>query len=278
MKSKISITLNEKILRDVDSIIDNIFIRNRSQAIEYLIKKSFKQTKTAVILAGESEKQEGKIKERYALKINHSTIIERALKKLRDSGFNTIYIIAPHEDLTRIFRIIGNGSDYNIKIEFIDEEFSQGSGSALKLLKGKIKTTFLIVQCDLIFDHIDLNEFWNNHIQGKMTATMLLSSSLSCITPTKIKFGRVTLHGNKIVSYIEKPSMKNLKSSLFSGGLVVAEPEIFSYPGKSLELNIYPELVRKGLLGGIVGSAEHLHVHTKEELIILRKKLKEMNL
>ena len=51
MKQKVSITINSKMLRDVDSLVDNIFIRNRSQSIEYLIEKALKETKTAVILA-----------------------------------------------------------------------------------------------------------------------------------------------------------------------------------------------------------------------------------
>jgi len=273
MKEKISITINDKILRDADSIVDNIFIRNRSQAIEYLIKKAFKESKTAVILAGDSRQLLGdKIKNRYALKVNRLTIIERAIRKLSDSGFKNIYIIAPHNILTNIFKIIGNGSDYQTKVEFVDEEVEQGNASALKLLKGKIKTTFLIVQCDLIFEHIDLMKLWQQHLQEKMVATMLISSSV--LLGNKVLYGHVVLEGNKILSYIEKPAQRNLKSSIFCGGLVIAEPEIFSYSGNSLEHDIYPELARRRLIGGQVSSAEHLHVHTREDLIKVRKKLK----
>ena len=49
-KLKISITINEKTLRDIDSIIDSIYIRNRSQAIEHLVKYALGENKTAVIL------------------------------------------------------------------------------------------------------------------------------------------------------------------------------------------------------------------------------------
>ena len=38
MKTKISITLNQKIVDEIDSIVDNIYIRNRSQAIEHLVR------------------------------------------------------------------------------------------------------------------------------------------------------------------------------------------------------------------------------------------------
>ena len=137
MKQKISITINDKILRDVDSIVDNIYIRNRSQAFEYLIKRAFKERKIAVILAGESKNNPAnELKHRYSLKVNHSTIVEKTIRKLSDSGFKKIYIVSDHLTLTNIFKIIGDGSDFKTHIEFIDEEIQEGSSSALKLLKG----------------------------------------------------------------------------------------------------------------------------------------------
>ncbi len=274
MKTKISITINEKILRDIDSVIDNIFIRNRSQAIEHFIKKAMKETKVAVILAGDSKSLSStKLKNRYALKVNHLTIIEKAIKKLGDSGFKTIYIIADHNTLTNIFKIIGDGSDYNVKIEFINEENSEGSASALKLLKGIIKTTFLVVQCDLVFSHVNLLELWQQHLQGKFVATALVSSSI--LPGNKILYGHIKMQGNRVLFYIEKPIPKKVESSIFFGGIFIAEPDIFAYPGKSLEFDIFPELARRGYLGGLITSSEHLHVHTNEDLKRVKKILKE---
>ncbi|MBU0930141.1 MAG: hypothetical protein KJ623_03665 [Nanoarchaeota archaeon] len=272
MKNKISITINEKILRDVDGIVDNLYIRNRSQAFEYLIKNALKEDKVAVILVGEGRSNVPKrLKNRYALKINHLTLIEKAIKKLSDSGFRTIYLIANHNILTDIFKIIGNGTDRNIKIEFINEEKEEGSGQALKLLKGKIKTTFLVVQCDIVFDEVNLLELWQQHIHDKNIATISVYSS---ITPgNQLLFGYVNLQGNKVISYVEKPTPRSLRSTIFSGGIFVAEPEILNYPGKSLELDIFPELAKRRLLGGQIMNTEHLHIHTHEDLVRVRKKI-----
>jgi metal-responsive CopG/Arc/MetJ family transcriptional regulator len=46
MKKKISITIGDHTIRDIASIIDNLFIRNRSQAIEYLVSSSLSEKKT----------------------------------------------------------------------------------------------------------------------------------------------------------------------------------------------------------------------------------------
>ncbi|MBU1135995.1 MAG: sugar phosphate nucleotidyltransferase [Nanoarchaeota archaeon] len=272
MKKKISITINDKILRDIDSIVDNIFIRNRSQGIEYLIKKALKESKIAIILAGESMKgSPDKIRNRYGLKVGHLTIIEKIVRKLSDSGFKKIYLIANHLTLTNIFKIIGDGSDYKVKIEFVNEEIEQGTASALKLLKNKINNTFLVVHCDLIFDDVNLLELWQKHLDEKKVATLLVSSPV--VEPNKPLTGNVKLEGNNIIAYIEKPNRKKINSAIFCRGIFVAEPEIFSYSGKSLEFDVWPELAKKMLLGGHVSCTEHLHVHTHEDLINVRKKL-----
>jgi NDP-sugar pyrophosphorylase family protein len=272
MKHKISITINDKILRDVDSFVDNVFISNRSQAIEYLVEKSLDKNKVAVILAGSGKKDSKKINDRFALKIFHLTIIEKAIKNLSDNGFNKIYVVADHKTLTKIFNITGDGSDKNIKIEFVEEENILGSASALKLLHNKIKSTFLVVQSDIIFDGTDINELWKQHFQAKDVMTMRVCSSI--IPSNEFKFGRVFLQGNKITSYVERPEKTGLISSIFFGGLFVAEPSVFSYYGNSLENDVFPELAKKGLLGGQMSNTEHLHIHTKADLAYVRKKLK----
>ena len=53
MKKRITITVDEKILKNVDSIIDRLYIRNRSQAVEFLIKKDMPQILNFIKVSGE---------------------------------------------------------------------------------------------------------------------------------------------------------------------------------------------------------------------------------
>jgi len=277
MKQKISITLNNKILRDVDSIVDNIFIRNRSQAIEHLIKKALKESKIAVILAGDSSKlsTSDRIRNRYSIKINNMSLIERAIRKLGNSGFKSICIIATHDILTNIFRIVGDGSDFNVKIDYINEESQNGTASAIKLLKGKIKSTFLLVHSDIIFDHINLNELWQKHLQDKAVITILIGSPYD--PKENSMHGNVSLEGNRVVRYIEKPDRKSLESSTFARGIYVIEPEVLSSTGNSLEFEVIPELIKKRLVNGYLSSTDHLHIHTKRDVKEVKKKFKELS-
>lgn len=272
MKDKISVTLNENILKQVDSLVDNIYLRNRSQAVEYLIEKALKEKKVAVILAGESLKfEEGKIRNRYLLKIGGQAIIDRIIKKLSDSGFKTIYLVADHQTLTNIFKLIGDGAARGITLEYIEEESPKGTASALKLLKNKINKTFLVVYSDLVIDNINLLDIWSNHLKSNMLATMVLSSA-PIESNTNLP-GFVELEGNKILSFVEKPQRKSISSSIFAIGIYVAEPEVLNYPGENFERQILPELAKRKLLGGQLSSTDYLHIHTHEDLNRVKRKM-----
>ena len=78
-KSKISLTITKKIVEEVESLVDGIKIKNRSEAVEYLLKMSLSKKKTAVILLG-GPKERNYIKEiseyRPIAKIKNKCLIE----------------------------------------------------------------------------------------------------------------------------------------------------------------------------------------------------------
>ena len=269
MKNKISITLNEKILSDIESIIDGIYIRNRSQAIETLINKALGENKVAVILAGGKD-EKIKINGTYKplLKIKRETIIESAIRKLREEGFKTIYIIAGRNVLTEIIKVIGDGSEYGVKINLIDEKEPMGDANSLKFLIGKVKTTFLVVNSDIIFNKIDLKKLWNSHLRQKGIATLLV-----CSSPYNMRnVGTVKMEGNRIIEFNEKPL--KAESNLFWFGIFVAEPEIINYDGLTLGNNVFPKLAEKRFLYGHLIGEEYLHIHEKSDLKKIESKLK----
>ena len=150
MKKKISITISEKTLEEIDSIIDNIYIRNRSQAIELLVNNALGENRTAVVLSGGPENilKISKMNYRITGKVNNSSVIELAIKKLREDGFKTIFIVARYNIITEIFKIVQNGSKFGVRINYINEEKAEGTADSLRLLKGKINSSFLVVYGD----------------------------------------------------------------------------------------------------------------------------------
>jgi len=261
-KLKISITINEKTLRDIDSIIDSIYIRNRSQAIEHLVKYALGENKTAVILLGGNEERLKASKDTYMpiVKVkNNAAVIELAVKKLRENNFRTAYVIARQKLLTKIFEILKDGTDYGVKINYIEEKASNGSADSLRLLKGKIKNNFLVVYGDIIFSKINIEGLWNDHIKQNAVATIMLTTS-----PKPSEKGTVRVEGNKVLSFTQKPKESDIY--LVFSPIFIAEPQIFEYAGNSLEFNVFPELAQKGLLNGHLSSEKEVHVHDAKSL------------
>ncbi len=266
MKRKISITIDEKSLQDIDTTIDNLFIRNRSQAIEYLVKNSLGKIKTAVILAGGSEESLRIDKDTYSVtaKINNTTVAEKAVKKLRENGFKDIYVIARHNVLTQIFDILKDGSGQGVKVSYVEEKTSKGTATSLKLLRGKIRTNFLVVYGDIIFDKLNIEELWSQHAKSSAVATIMLTTSMK----TREK-GTVRMEGSKVLEFVQKPKKSDIY--LVFSPIFAAEPELLEQEGDSLEYDVFPKLAEKGLLQGRISSEKEMHVHTKEDIKPLNK-------
>tara|TARA_Y100000310_G_scaffold345414_1_gene464721 strand:+ start:1137 stop:1937 length:801 start_codon:yes stop_codon:yes gene_type:complete len=260
MKEKISITINKKTLDEVDNLIDNVIIRNRSHAIEHLLETSLGNNKVAVILAGGPPEKLLIDKDQYSAtaSLGHETVIEKSIKQLRNNGFKTIYIVAQEKILTKIFEIIKEGSSFGVKINYIEEKVSKGSAYSLKLLKGKIKSKFMVVYSDIVFEKINLEELWNHHIKQNFIATLMLTTSAK---PSEK--GTVKMEGTKILEFTQKPKKSDVY--LVFSPIFISDPELFEYPGNSLEEDIFPELAKKGMLQGHISSEKEIHIHSLDD-------------
>ena len=265
MKKKISITMESTILKDIDSIVDNIYIRNRSQAIEHLVNIALGENRTAVILCGGMENKiriNGEF--RPTVKINGKSVIERAISKLRENGFKNIFVIARQNVLTRIFNIIKDGSMYGVKINYIDEKNSKGTADSLRLIKGKVDSDFLVVYGDILFNKINLEGLWNDHLKQNALSTIMMTTS-----STPSEKGTVKVEGNKVLKFTQKPKESDIYlvfSPVFASGV-----EILEYNGSSLEKDIFPEIASRNLLNGHLSSEKEIHVHDVEDVKRLKK-------
>ena len=262
MKTKISITIEDRVLEGIDSVVDNIFLRNRSQAIVFLAKTALGENKQAVILAGgpEEKLRISEIEYRITARIRKTTVVEKAVKKLRENGFRDIFVVARHNVLTKAFDILKDGSSYNVKVSYLEEKESRGSADTLRMLKGKVNTNFLAVYGHVVFDKVNIQELWNQHIrQGTAVATLMLTTA-----PNPSEKGTVKVEGNRILEFIQKP--KKTDVYLVFSPIFVATPEILNVSGSSLEYDVFPKLAEQGLLYGHTSAEKEQHVHTAADV------------
>lgn len=272
MKEKVTIAIDAKILRSVDSYIDNIYIRNRSQAISYLLEHKLWRDKTAVILAtGPSEQLRiGKNEYRPTAQIGNKTVIELALSTLRDHGFKKIYIVGEQEVLTSIFHIVGNGHSNGVHVEFVEDKNPPGNAASLRLLKGEINTPFLVVFGDIIFNRIDIEKLWKSHFTNNGVAT-LMATQCSLTKGGKvvpIKYSLLNVKGSIVTKvYLAGTMGKNLdeESTLTYSSLLIAEPSLLEYSGNWLDRDVFPPLAEKNLLYSYISEEAGFHIHSKED-------------
>lgn len=267
MKTKISITIDKKLIEDVDSMIDNITIRNRSQAIENLVNNALGENRNAVILCGGDEKRLEISPNHYSptLKINNLTLIESTVRKLMENHFKNIFIIARSKILTNIFEILKDGSLYGVKVHYIEEKTSNGTASSLRLLRGKISSNFLVVYGDLYFNKINIDDLWKEHLKRGLICTLMLTTSSE---PSKK--GTVVMEGNRILRFTQKPAKSDVY--LVFSPIFATSPNLLEYPGKSLEYDVFPQLAEKNLLNGYFSSKKEIHIHNLNDSKKINKK------
>jgi NDP-sugar pyrophosphorylase family protein len=264
-KTRISMTISDGVLRDLDSIVDGRDIRSRSEAIENILKRHLESNKIAVFLGG-GDPEELKINGvfRPLVRIRGKRLIEHNLDVLRKSGFRKIYLIGRDELVGECFKILGNGSRYNVDIKYIEEERSAGNSKTLQLAEKSVRSSFLVLPIDNFFD-FDLNYLVNVHTSNPGLVTLAVQAERGSATGVDV----VEMVGNQIVSYEEKPSKpKTFLTSTFIG---MYDPAVFEYIPRGnvkwvLQSNLFRVLMRKGRLYGCIIPGAYANIHDGKDL------------
>ena len=265
-RQRITVTLKEDVVKQVNQLIDGLQIRSRSQAIEYLLTKTLSDfnVSTALILAGGRRKEMGNLTKetpRSMLLIKGKPILQHIIERLQ--SFNiTQYIIYIDYFGEQIMNYFGDGSSFGVNIKYLIGDKPKGTIYPLTLARRKIKDTFLVVYGDTI-SSIDVNDFLEFHRKTQNLATV----SLTSVSNPK-DYGVINLNGNKITMFKEKPT-SSIDSYLVSSGMFIFEPRIFNYISKqmkSIEKDLFPKLVKKDILSGYPFQGMWLNINTPKDL------------
>ncbi len=236
-KSRLTITLPKDLLSKIDSNIDGCDIRNRSHAIESLIRQSLKNPiETAIILAGSKTPS----KTPTLKLINGKSNIVHTIEKIVDSGIKNILICAGSHN-QKIKKVIKDGSAYNAKVKYISETTPLGTGGAIKKAQKHIKgESFLVIHGDIVTE-LNINTFISFHTQENTLATIAVKPR-----KTEASYGKVLIEGNQITDFFNKSDSKGI--DIINAGIYIFKSNIFSFikPGKSkLETDIFPLLAKQ---------------------------------
>lgn len=278
MKTRVSITLDSKLLKALDAKVDGIYVKSRSDAVEKILKSQIMGKKTAVILSGgRPEKLFIRALGVYRplVDVGGTTLIEYIINRCREAGFSNIIIVGFSQVISKMYEAVGNGEKYGVDIRFIEETKELGTAKTLEMAKKYLTDDFLFLPCDSYFD-FDLKKLWEFHKSYRGVVTVGIHTRANY----KFEKGIVEMDGYHITSYEENP--KSPKTQLCDMFIGFMSPEIFNIipPGEvswSLQENVFPKLAGEGKLIGYPVAGDWVNVNTREDaskLIGLIKKNK----
>ena len=259
---RVTITIKQDILQKLDSMVDGANVKNRSHAAEQLIVRGMNKTDmdTVVIMAGGDGARLRPITyeiPKPLIPIKGRPVLEHQISMLKKFDIRNI-ILSVGKNYERIAEYFGNGSKFGINIEYLIEENPLGKMGSLRLLKGKIKNTFGVLNVDTLIN-TNIPEIYNFHKKQSTIATVLLAT-----VNDPSAYGVVRMRGNNVVEFLDKP--QKAPSNLIDASFYIFEPEILKFipKGKFMTRDLFKILAKEGQLSGFVHDGIIFDVATPE--------------
>jgi NDP-sugar pyrophosphorylase family protein len=155
----------------------------------------------------------------------------------------------------------GDGDKWNLQLYYSHETFPLGTGGAVRKALDLIQGgRFLVLNGDS-YCRFDLDLMEKNHNSKSASATMWLVNMDDCS-----RYGTVILDDNGMVLSFSEKSLA-LRTGLINAGIYLLERKLIETIEKermvSLERDIFPNIVGKGLVG-VVGGGVFVDIGTPE--------------
>jgi mannose-1-phosphate guanylyltransferase len=166
---------------------------------------------------------------------------------------------------TAVRNVLGDGTQYGLRLRFIEEPEPRGTAGALKYAEELLDERFLMLNGDVLTD-IDLTAQIAQHEATGAVGTLAL---VPVDDPTA--YGLVRLNDDHAVAeFVEKPSADQIDTRLISAGAYVLERSVVDLvePDRnvSIEREVWPRLVGNGLYG-FAADAYWLDIGTPERYL-----------
>jgi len=251
MRERVTFTLDNGILELVDKTIDGFKIKNRSHAVELLLKKALKANipKKVVILAGGKGTRLRPLTyevPKALLPIHGKTLTEHLFDLFKKYEIKDMLISVGYLK-EKIMEYVADGVRFGVDVGYIEEDKPLGTAGPVKLARHKLNDTFIVTNGDELKD-IDLEEMYKLHKENNALVTIALTT-----VDDPSEYGVARLAGSKILEFVEKPKKGKSPSNLINSGLYIVEPEVINMipDGKAMfEKDVFPKLAEKGKLFG----------------------------
>ena len=182
------------------------------------IFKNKEKYNQVVIMAGGLGTRLGELTEnapKPLLKVGNKPILETLIGNFVEQGFNN-FVLSVNYLGSKIIKYFGDGSDWGININYLQESQKLGTAGALSLLTNKSVTEPIIVMNGDILTKVNYTQLLDFHHDHEADATMCVREY-----DFQVPFGVVDLNQEKIFHIEEKP----VQSLFVNAGIYVLSPK-----------------------------------------------------
>jgi dTDP-glucose pyrophosphorylase len=158
------------------------------------------------------------------LPILNRPLLAHQIEVMRDCGISEVHIVVGHLGY-QVAGTFGDGSQYGVKIHFVEQESTLGLAHAVGALESRVQVPFLLMLGDIYF-HLKapLGPLCEEVLSGKTNANLV---SMYEPNPEMVRRNFVIQAdaAGRVTKVIEKPRYVN--SQLKGCGLYVFDPHIF---------------------------------------------------
>ncbi len=272
MKKKITISISDLLLDQIDKKNDWKNQKNRSSIIENLILKwlNLKDDIWVLILAHENNWDDWSYPlniPKVLIKIDWKTILEKYLEYLKVLNVNKIVISIWYQK-EQIKNFLKN-KNYWIDIKFLEVDKNSLSLDILSKAKEILNSNkVLTILWDNYFYPLNLLDFVSYHNNNNADISIIIKT-----INDSSNYWNVEIVWNNIVSFIEKPFIIEKKSFLINTWVYLINSEFIPEKSQNLkiELDFFPDFAKTKKIKAYFYNWKYFHLQNNQTLKLLTK-------
>lgn len=192
------------------------------------IKHSLHDNPVVIMAGGKGTRLDPftKILPKPLIPLGEKPIVEVIMDRFYERGFYKFKLVINHKK--EMIKLYFSENKQPYELELIEENEYCGTAGGLRLLKSKIKDTFIFTNCDTMLEG-DYSEFLSWHRENQNILTIIGSHK-----EINVPYGVLNMTDGSLFEMIEKP-----KYDLFvNTGSYIMESEILDFIGNNEKLDI----------------------------------------
>lgn len=201
-------------------IVDNNGKLVGIEEVDELLKPEHKNNKVVLMVGGLGTRLKPLTNKtpKPMLKVGDKPILETIILSFKKYGFTEIILSVSYKSEI-IENYFGNGSNFEVNIEYVHEEKRMGTAGALSLIREKLSEPFFVMNGDLL-TNINFEHMMDYHVANTSIATMGVREY-----DFQVPYGVVNVDGINIKSIEEKP----VHNFYVSGGVYVLDSKVLDF-------------------------------------------------